>query len=379
VRVPVPSGRSPDTYRVHVEAGALDRLGDHCARAAPAHAYGVIADRRVADLYGTRAVRSLEESGAAATLLPFPEGEASKSREEWARLTDRMLVEGLGRDAAVVALGGGVTGDLGGFVAATYMRGVPVVQVPTTLLAMVDSSVGGKTAVDTGAGKNLVGAFHHPALVLADPELLETLPREHRAAGLAEAVKAGAIRDESLFAWMERNAARLVEGETGAVSELVRRAVKIKAEVVAKDPEEAGRRAVLNFGHTVGHALERASGYEILHGQAVAAGMRVEARVGESLGVTRPGTARRLAALLDRCGQRDRPEEAADPAELYALARLDKKGREGRVRIVLLERIGAVARAPDGSWTHDLDDAAGPRRFGAGLRGAAESADSCSG
>lgn len=369
VRVRVPGEEGG--YPVHVEPGALDALGDLCRRHVGAHRYAVIADATVAELYGDAVVGELAKAaggegraaglepgtGAAAAgaeLFTFPPGEASKSREEWARLTDAMLEAGFGRDAAVAALGGGVAGDLAGFVAATYMRGLPVVQLPTTLLAMLDSSVGGKTAVDTPRGKNLVGAFHHPALVVADPRVLESLPARQLAAGLAEAVKAASIADEALFGWMEDEADALRRGEPEAVAPLVRRGVAIKARVVEEDPEEAGLRQVLNFGHTVAHALESLSGYDLLHGEAVAAGMRVEARLGEEMGATRPGTARRLARLLSAVGLGEEWEAPYGAPAVLEAAATDKKAREGRVRFVLLEEIGEVARGEEGGYAHPL-------------------------
>ncbi len=351
VRVPVPGGGA---YPVRVEPGVLDRLGELCAEELSPHRAAVVADDRVAELYGDRAVASLERAGIPAELLTFPAGEASKTRATWARLTDRMLAAGLGRDAAVVALGGGVTGDLAGFVAATYLRGVPVVQAPTSLLAMVDAAVGGKTAVDTDRGKNLVGAFHHPALVAADPEVLETLSAAQREAGLAEAVKTAAVADAELFAWTEEAVDALAAGESEPVARLVQRCMEIKADVVARDPGESGLRQVLNFGHTVGHALEARSGWHLLHGHAVAAGMRAEARLGESLGVTEPGTADRLTRLLAACGHDDRPEAGLTPAGLMEAAAADKKARRGRVRFVLLEAVGEVARTEDGAWSRPL-------------------------
>lgn len=353
--VPVPDAGASG-YRVEVHPGALDDLGPRCRREVGAHRYAVVADERVADHYGERALRSLEGAGQPADLFTFPEGEASKTRERWARLTDRMLEAGLSRDAAVVALGGGVTGDLAGFVAATYMRGVPVVQVPTSLLAMLDSSVGGKTGVNTPAGKNLVGAFHHPEHVLVDPEVLATLDRRHLRAGLAEAVKAAAIVDGELFAWMEGRAGALADGEIGPTTELVRRAVAIKADVVARDPEEAGRRQVLNFGHTLGHALESTAGLSGLHGEAVAAGMVLEARWGEARGITAPGTADRLRSLVDACGIRPWPLERHSADDVLEAARRDKKSREGGIRLVLLEDVGSVDRKDGWEWTHPIDE-----------------------
>lgn len=354
----VPS-TGPGGYRVEVARGVLAELGDRCREHTGAERYAVIADARVADLYGQRALESLREGGARATLFGFPEGEASKNRRTWAELQDRMLEEGLGRDAAVVAVGGGVTGDLAGFVAATYMRGLPLVQVPTSVLAMVDSSVGGKVGVNTDRGKNLVGAFHHPRHVAADPEVLETLDPRHLRAGLAEAVKAAAIADADFLDWMEAERDALAAGEPAALEQVIHRSVAIKAGVVGRDPEERGERAVLNFGHTVGHGLEAASGYGALHGEAVALGMRLEARLGEALGTTRQGTARRLDRLLRSLGLAGgRGEDVLAGVALEDVMETmerDKKGRRGRIRVVLLEEPGRVARGAGGSYTHAVD------------------------
>ena len=347
-------GTPADSYDVRFEAGGLGRLGEIVSEHVPAHRYAVIADSRVAQAHGETAMAALSRAGADAELFTFPAGEWNKTREVWAELSDRMLAAGFGRDAVILGLGGGVTGDLAGFAAATYMRGVPVVQVPTSLLAMLDSSVGGKTGVDTGAGKNLVGAFHHPRFVLIDTRLLSTLPRLQRSAGLAEAVKTAAILDEPLLDWLEANSEALLEGDPGPTEDAVRRVLGHKASVVSLDPGERGRRAILNFGHTVGHAIELLGGYEILHGEAVAAGMRAEAALGERLGVTAEGTAERLAGALEACAL-DRPlEHERPPAEIWEAMRADKKRRGGELRCVFLERPGSVARAEDGEFTFEL-------------------------
>src|SRR5215207_7049806 len=207
------------TYCVSIAEGLLDRLGDLVADAAPAHRYALVTDSTVRDLYAARALGALP-AGAGGPFV-VPAGESHKTRESWARLTDELLAAGFGRYTAVIALGGGVVGDLAGFVAATFMRGVPYVQVPTTLLAMIDASVGGKTGVDTPAGKNLVGAFHQPQCVIIDPELLQTLPDAHLRAGLAEAVKHGAIADAEYLAWIEQDAERILAGEPQALARLI--------------------------------------------------------------------------------------------------------------------------------------------------------------
>ena len=274
-----------------------------------------------------------------------------------------------------MALGGGVAGDLAGFVAATYMRGLPVVQLPTTVLAMLDSSVGGKTGVDTEAGKNLIGAFHHPSAVLIDPAVLETLPRHQRCAGLAEAVKTAAILDVELWEWMASHASELVAGEPSASTELIARVVRHKATVVEDDPLERGVREILNFGHTVGHALEALEGFKLLHGEAVAAGMRVEARLGERLGITRPGTARRVAAALAACGLDGDWEEERRATEIREAMSRDKKARRARVRCVFLKQVGEVATDPEGRYGFTLDEAALGEPLAAALRPASESGD----
>ena len=375
LRVGVP-GQEPAAYEVRVQRGGFDDLATLCLRAAPAHRYAIIADSRVAALYGQRALAAFEREGSPAQLFAFPAGEWNKTREEWARLSDEMLAAGLGRDAVVVALGGGVTGDLAGFVAATYMRGLPLVQVPTTLLAMLDSSVGGKTGLDTHEAKNPIGAFHQPRLVLIDPDLLGSLPAFELASGLAEAVKTAAIADEGLFAWLEAEAMALRTADLDLLTELIGRAVAIKAKVVEEDPQEAGRREVLNFGHTIGHALEALGGYAVLHGEAVASGMRIEGRLGELMEVTEIGTAERLAALLTACGL-DRPvEEEYSAEQLLEAARSDKKARVGAIRCVLLRRIGEVAGGKDGVFSHEIPAQEVLGLMRAALRLAGDHADS---
>jgi 3-dehydroquinate synthase len=352
LRIPVPA-RPAQQYDVMIGAGALDSIADVVAAAVPAAAYAVIASADVAQLYGMHVLRSLHSAGLRADLLSFAAGEANKTRAVWAELTDRMLGLRFGRDCAIIALGGGVTGDLAGFVAATYMRGVPVVQVPTTLLAMIDASVGGKTGVDTAAGKNLVGAFHPPVLVTVDPLVLRTLPPAELRSGMAEAIKHGAILDADYFDWMLQEAASLLALDPTSIERLVRRSIELKAAIVAEDPFEHGRRAILNFGHTIGHAIEARAAYTISHGIAIAAGMAAETRVGEMLGVTAPGTGRRLAAALAAFGL---PADVGPlRPELLDVMRIDKKARNAEPRFVLLDRIGTVARASDGGWLHAVE------------------------
>lgn len=348
----IPVRSEGGTYPVLIQEGLRHRLPELLAARAPAHRYAVVCDTNVEPLYGQELVDACRHAGLSADLFSFPAGEAHKTRQQWSILTDRLLEAGLGRDALVVAVGGGVTGDLAGFVAATFMRGIPVVQVPTSLVAMIDASVGGKTGVDVAAGKNLVGAFHAPKMVVVDPGTVATLPERERSEGLAEAVKHGAIADAEYFDSLSRESRVLLAGDPEATGRAVARSVEIKARVVSEDERESGLRQILNFGHTYGHALEAASGYGVGHGTAIAAGMVLEALLGERAGVTEVGTARRLEGVLRAFGLGALPRVPGGTAEVVGRLARDKKARAGAVRFVLLERIGSVARDPD--WSRPL-------------------------
>lgn len=342
-------------YPVVVRSGALSDLGDVVRAAGQHHRVAIITDRHVGRRYAKR-VAKLLPGAAVFTIAP---GERHKNRKTWATLTDRLLDDGFGRDTTIVALGGGVVGDIAGFVAATYMRGVPVVQVPTTLLAMVDASVGGKTGVDTRAGKNLVGAFHQPSAVVIDPDVLKTLPVDHIRAGFAEIIKHGVVADAGYFAQARSFASRhSMNGRDGLVdlTDLIRRSVAIKAAIVAHDERESGLRKVLNFGHTLGHAIEAARKYSVLHGYAVAMGMVLEARMAEQLGVATVGTASAIREACEAAGLPLMPPRI--PVErLLAFTRTDKKVRAGLVHYSLPKAIGEMAGADQG-WSMPVPDAA---------------------
>ena len=293
-----------------------------------------------------------------ASVFSIPAGERQKTRESWTRLTDEMLRAEFGRDTTVIACGGGVVGDLAGFVAATFMRGVPLIQMPTTLLAMIDASIGGKTGVDVPAGKNLVGAFHQPVAVIADVHTLRTLPRRHFLAGLAEAIKHGVVRDAMYFEWLASSMPELaaMDGMTApSVNALVTRSVEIKAAVVRADERERGLRQILNFGHTLGHAIETASNYRLLHGEAVAIGMVVESQIAERLGVAASGTAARIREVAQRAQLPVTLPADVDVESVLRLTAADKKSRAGAVRYALPSRIGEMAAEADG-WTIAVDD-----------------------
>lgn len=348
IRVPLREQRDA-SYDILVGAGVIAQLPallrEHC----PAAGYAVVTDSHVGKLYGDQVVKLVSGAGCRVELFTFPAGEWNKTRETWASLSDRMLAAHFGRDCAVIALGGGVVGDVAGFLAATYLRGVPYVQVPTSLLAMIDSSIGGKTGVDVPAGKNLLGAFHQPRLVLADLDLLASLPPVQLSAGLAEAVKHGVIADAEYFAFLERDYATILAKDGAALERVVRRSVEIKAAVVAEDEREAGRRAILNFGHTIGHAIEATSKFEALHGEAVGIGMVYEARLGEAIGVTAKGTAERIVRLLEKLRLPVERPDGASVDQLIEVMRGDKKVRGGEIRFAVPKEIGVMYQ--DEEWT----------------------------
>ncbi len=331
---------------MYVEPGALDRLPLLIQKQLPGRRVALIADSRVHSIYRSG---NWGPAAWAGDCLTFEPGEKSKTRETWAELTDQLMERRFGRDAGLIALGGGVTGDLAGFVAATYMRGVPYLQVPTTLLAMLDASVGGKTGVDTPGGKNLVGAFHPPVAVVADPRTLKTLPEREYRAGLAEAVKHGMIADDSYLRWIESNTEALGRRDSDALVHLVRRSVEIKAGIVSDDERESGRRAILNAGHTIAHAVEQSSGYQIPHGEAVALGLVAESYLAEAVGVGAPGLSRRVAELLTQLGLPIRlAARIPRQALLESMAR-DKKNKKGEIHFALVARAGEMHRSE--TWT----------------------------
>jgi 3-dehydroquinate synthase len=337
--------------RIVVGAGGLEHLGRLVTERWPrAQAAWLISDETVLRHHGAAAEAALLAAGLRVQHAAVPAGEASKTLAEVARLYDWLLSGGVTRGDVVVALGGGVVGDLAGFVAATCLRGLPLVQVPTTLLAMVDSSVGGKTGVNHTAGKNLIGAFYQPPLVVVDPALLATLPARELASGWAEVVKYGMIEGSvpdprpgvPLLDWLEAAAPALVELVQPATSDVIERCIDLKARTVRADPTEQGIRAILNYGHTAGHAVEAAAGYGVLlHGEAVAIGMRVAASIGVATGRCAPALLARQQALLRRF---DLPDRVAGvtPAALWPYMRHDKKAEAGALRWVLPTGTGRV-------------------------------------
>jgi 3-dehydroquinate synthase len=331
-------------YSIFIGRGLLEGLGARCAREAFSRRCAVITDSQVAALYAKPAVQALAAAGFDPLLVTVVAGEPSKSLRSVQACYDQLASHRLERKSFIVALGGGVVGDLAGFVAATYLRGIPFVQVPTTLLAQVDSSVGGKVGVNLKAGKNLVGAFYQPRFVLGDLATLDTLPMREFRAGLAEVIKYGVIYDAALFRKLERELPRILKREARILGSVIARCCAIKAKVVAQDETEGGLRAILNFGHTIGHALEAISGYgSFLHGEAISLGQIAAARISESvLGMPSPEV-ERIQQLFARAGLPTRVGlSAARQKRLIEAMRLDKKVADGLVQFVLARRIGKV-------------------------------------
>jgi 3-dehydroquinate synthase len=326
------------SYPIHIGAGIL---GDSALYAPYLRgSAAIVTNAVVAPLYLAPLRGALESAGARVTEILVPDGEQAKNWDTLDRVIDALLAARCGRDALLIALGGGVVGDLAGFAAAVYQRGIEFIQVPTTLLAQVDSSVGGKTAINHPRGKNMVGAFHQPRAVVADLATLDSLPDRELSAGLAEVIKHGLALDARFFEWLERNMEKLVARDRQALAHAVRRSCELKAEVVAADEREAGRRALLNLGHTFGHAIEAGAGYGTwLHGEAVAAGMVMAAELSLKLKQIGKDEVARVRALVGRAGLPVKGPALA-PEQMLGLMAVDKKAARGEVRFVLLRAIG---------------------------------------
>ncbi|HMM77996.1 MAG TPA: 3-dehydroquinate synthase [Gammaproteobacteria bacterium] len=333
------------SYPIFIGAGLL-RDAALIGRAIKTRQVMVVSNERVAPLYLERLLAGLGERQVASVVLP--DGEEYKTLDSFSLIMTALLEHRFERGCTVVALGGGVVGDLAGFAAACYQRGVRFVQVPTTLLAQVDSAVGGKTAVNHALGKNMIGAFHQPVAVLADLDTLSTLDVREFRAGVAEIIKYGLIRDREFFEWLELNLDALMMRETAAVTHAIKRSCENKAEVVAADEHESGERALLNLGHSFGHAIEHALGYgSWLHGEAVGAGMCMAARMSARIGMIAPTTRDRIIALIARAGLPIAPPPGPSVDDLLEAMSVDKKNRDGRIRLVLLDAIGHASVRDD--------------------------------
>ena len=332
------------SYNIAIERGLLDDLGARIANLGPYNKRcALITNPTVGALYRERAEASLKGAGFLPIVIEMPDGEEYKNLNEISKVYDRLLEERLERDSAIIALGGGVVGDMAGFIAATYLRGVPFIQIPTTLLAQVDSSVGGKTGVNHRLGKNLIGAFYQPRAVYIDPDLLSTLEARELRAGIAEVVKDGIIWDEAFFEELESKGASLLDTSSDGIIALIERSCAIKAEVVAADEREGGVRAILNLGHTFGHAIEALTDYSrYKHGEAVAIGMVMAGKFAYSLKLCSEDVPKRIEALLKAIGL-PTSVEGISPKEFLEAMKLDKKVKGGIMRFVLPKAIGKVS------------------------------------
>lgn len=328
--------------RAVVGEGALEGLVEELRSRDASERVVLVTDSVVGPLHAEPLQRRLSTRGVETLLLDFAAGEAHKSRETKAALEDALLERGVGRDALLVAVGGGVVGDLTSFVAATWHRGVPVLQAPTTLLSMVDAALGGKTAINLPGGKNLVGAFHQPDALFADTSVLRTLPEPVYREGLAEIVKSALVADRELFEWLERSSESLTARDPETLARTVSSCLRIKGRIVERDEREAGLRAVLNCGHTVAHAIEAEAGFRISHGEAVAIGLVVESRLAAEMTGFPAEHADRLRRLLEICGLPTRVPSDLDPDRLVVAARRDKKTRAGKIRCALPRQIGRM-------------------------------------
>jgi len=330
------------SYEIKIGPGLLRDLGRHCADLKLGNRCAVILDKNVAPRFAKAVQASLKKAGFESVLITVPAGETAKSIKVVEQCYDALAKHRLERKSFIVALGGGVVGDLAGFVAATYLRGIAFVQVPTTLLAQVDSSVGGKVGVNLKSGKNLVGAFHQPRLVICEVDTLRTLSARELRAGLAEVIKYGIIYDAPLFERLERDLTKLLKREPQTLTEVIARCCEIKADVVGQDETESGLRAILNFGHTIGHAIENISGYgKYLHGEAISIGQVAAARISSVMSGLSADEATRIEPLFRKAGLPTRIRlNATQRKKLLAAMRLDKKVSGGEIKFVLAKRIG---------------------------------------
>ena len=357
--VPVSLGHR--SYDIHIGEGLLARAGDIVAPFMKRPMTAIVTDENVAEAHLATLERALASRGIRSTAIVMPPGEATKSYRHLAELCDRLLGAGIERRDRIIAFGGGVIGDLAGFAAAILRRGVDFIQIPTTLLSQVDSSVGGKTGINSSHGKNLIGAFHQPLAVITDIALLNTLPRRELAAGYAEVAKYGLLGDPGFFEWLEGAAPTIMRGDSQARIHAIRRSCEAKAQIVAEDETETGVRALLNLGHTFGHALESATGYSqrLLHGEGVSIGMVQAFRFSERQKLCAPGTAERVAKHLKSVGlpvhASEIPGELPPPATLLDIMRQDKKAQGGRLTFILTRGIGEAFIAKDVADAEVLD------------------------
>lgn len=337
-----------NTYDIIIGEDVTGYLAENLPARQLAYSYAIITDSNVEKLYGKNIYDKLKDLLPVVEIVSFPAGEQNKNRHYKEMIEDIMLANNFGRDSAVIAVGGGVVGDIAGFVAATYCRGIPHVQVPTSLVACVDSSVGGKTAVDTPHGKNLIGSFHQPSRVIIDVNTLDTLPVKEMQEGMAEVIKYGVIYDPELFSLVEENINSVYDHNKEILSAIIEKSCKIKAKVVEQDEKESDLRKILNFGHTIGHAIENLTSYRISHGRAISIGMILEGEIAKKLGNWGDKEQDRLKNLISISGLPVESDEQLDADSVINAMKLDKKSRKGGIEMALPEGIGKMNRGKSG-------------------------------
>ena len=335
------------SYDILLGSGLLDRVGELLSQVIQPSRIILVTHPSLFRLYGEKVLAGFKKQGWATDIIEVPEGETSKSLQQADIIYDRLLDFNCDRKSVLIALGGGVIGDLTGFVAATYQRGIPFIQVPTTLLSQVDSSVGGKTAVNHPKGKNMIGAFYQPRLVVADLDTLQTLPQNEFRAGLAEVIKYGVISDASLFDYLENNAEKILQLDHECLAHIIKTSCAIKAEVVEKDERESHYRMILNFGHTLGHAIEALTGYSrFIHGEAVAIGMVYAAKLSQRFGKCQEEVPNRLSELVNKFGLPSQWPDLDSPADIECLYH-DKKTMNHKIKFILVKEMGSVEIVED--------------------------------
>lgn len=343
------------SYSIIIEDGILKRVPELIREAGLGHKFAIVTDSNVEKLYADDLAEGFEKKNLENKTISFPAGEQNKSREVKSWIEDQMLESKFGRDSAVIALGGGVVGDIAGYVAASYTRGLPYVQIPTTLVACVDSSIGGKTAVDTLHGKNLIGAFHQPWAVFIDVSTLLTLSAKEIREGLAEVIKYGVISDEGLFSYLEENIDKIFSYNKEALTHIIKRGCEIKAEVVEKDERESNLRKILNFGHTIGHAVENLSDYKISHGEAISIGMVAEGKLAVEFEFWTEPELNKLINLIKQSGLPTEVPDYMETDQIIDAMKLDKKSRSGQIEMVLPKRIGSMVQV-EGEYGIRIED-----------------------
>ena len=332
--------KTPTSYEIHIGKSILDRMGLIIAKNGWASRYIIITDSNVSALHGERVLAILRQMDLRVDMIDVPAGETSKNIQTSLHIVDRMIDLGADRTSALIALGGGVVGDLTGFIASIYMRGIPYIQVPTTLLAQVDSSIGGKTGIDLPQGKNMLGTFYQPKAIFIDIAFLETLPDRQFRTGLAEIVKHGIIDDPELFNYLEAGTEAIRNRDLGLIEEIIAQSCRIKCRIVEIDEMEKGYRRILNFGHTVGHAVEAECGYSISHGEAISMGMVASTLISERLRHLPSGDRERIISLIRRIGLPDRIPKVLSPDGVLSRIKRDKKKEGDIIHFILLKKIG---------------------------------------